>query len=169
MNKISEMRGAWKFLPEKSSEIGRFGASRLEFDVVDGEVSIQRTLGHFKMIESMICKTDGSALKHTPAHRIIPETFLSGIYRDLDTDYTLTGILLPEGGLKIEPLNFEHAAWSKTAGGMVSGKTFPKIEGDQIFLSGTKVREMLVAGQRPPAEFTRPEIADILIDSMKNG
>jgi len=75
---------------------------------------------------------------------------------------------LPEGGLKIEPLKFEHAAWSKKAGGMVSGKTFPKIEGDQIFLSGTKVREMLQRGERPPAEFTRPEIADILIESMKN-
>lgn len=74
---------------------------------------------------------------------------------------------LPEGGLEIVPLKFEHAAWSKTAGGMVSGKTFPKIEGDQIFLSGTKVREMLQRGERPPAEFTRPEIADILIDSMK--
>lgn len=60
-------------------------------------------------------------------------------------------------------LKFEHAAYSKTAQGMVSSKTFPKIEGDQIFLSGTKVREMLQAGQRPPMEFTRPEVADILI------
>jgi len=74
---------------------------------------------------------------------------------------------LPAGGLKIMPLKFEHAAWSKRAGGMVSGKTFPKIEGDQIFLSGTKVREMLRAGERPPEEFTRPEVADILIASMK--
>ncbi|MGD2111684.1 MAG: sulfate adenylyltransferase [Phycisphaerae bacterium] len=74
---------------------------------------------------------------------------------------------LPDGGLKITPLKFEHAAWSKKAGGMVSGKTFPKIEGDQIFLSGTKVREMLTKGERPPAEFTRPEIAEILIDAMK--
>ncbi len=74
---------------------------------------------------------------------------------------------IPEGSLKITPLKFEHAAWSKQAGGMVSGKTFPKIEGDQIFLSGTKVREMLVKGERPPIEFTRPEVADILIDSMK--
>ncbi len=74
---------------------------------------------------------------------------------------------LPDGGLKIQLLNFEHAAWSKSAGGMVSGKTFPKIEGDQIFLSGTKVRELLQKGERPPVEFTRPEIADILIDSMK--
>lgn len=75
---------------------------------------------------------------------------------------------LPEGGLKIVPLKFEHAAWSKMAGGMVSGKTFPRIEGDQIFLSGTKLREMLKRGERPPVEFTRPEIADILIEAMKD-
>ncbi len=73
---------------------------------------------------------------------------------------------LAEGALEITPLMFEHAAWSKTAGGMVSGKTFPKISGDQIFLSGTKVREMLVRGERPPIEFTRTEVADILIESM---
>lgn len=74
---------------------------------------------------------------------------------------------LPEGALKIENMNFEHAAWSKKAGGMVSGKTFPKIEGDQIFLSGTKVRELLSKGERPPVEFSRPEVADILIESMR--
>lgn len=65
--------------------------------------------------------------------------------------------------LQIEPLKFEHAAYSKKAQGMVSPKTFPKIEGDQIFLSGTKVRDMLAAGERPPAEFSRPEVADVLI------
>ena len=75
---------------------------------------------------------------------------------------------LPKGALEIATLNFEHAAWSKKAGGMVSGKTFPKIEGDQIFLSGTKLREMLVKGERPPIEFTRSEVADILIDSIKS-
>ncbi len=74
---------------------------------------------------------------------------------------------LPEDGLKIAPLKFEHAAWSKKAGGMVSGKTFPRIEGDQIFLSGTKVRDMLRQGERPPVEFTRSEIADILIEAMR--
>jgi sulfate adenylyltransferase len=60
-------------------------------------------------------------------------------------------------------LKFEHSAYSKLAQGMVTAKSFPKIEGDQIALSGTKVREMLNAGQRPPMEFTRPEVADILI------
>lgn len=63
----------------------------------------------------------------------------------------------------IVPLKFEHAAFSKKAQGMVSGKTFPKIEGDQVFLSGTKVRDMLAAGERPPGEFSRPEVADVLI------
>ncbi len=71
------------------------------------------------------------------------------------------------GSLKIVPLKFEHAAWSKQAGGMVSGKTFPKIEGDQIFLSGTKVRDMLAAGECPPVEFTRPEVAEVLVRAMK--
>jgi len=71
---------------------------------------------------------------------------------------------LDRKNLAIEPLKFEHAAWSKKAQGMVSGKTFPKLEGDQVFLSGTKVRDLLGQGERPPAEFTRPEVADILIE-----
>ena len=47
---------------------------------------------------------------------------------------------------------------------MVSAKTFPKLQGDQVFLSGTKVRELLAEGQRPPVEFSRPEVADVLIE-----
>lgn len=68
-----------------------------------------------------------------------------------------------DGEIAIEILKFEHAAWSHKAQGMVSGKTFPKIQGDQVFLSGTKVRDLLASGQRPPAEFSRPEVADVLI------
>ncbi len=71
---------------------------------------------------------------------------------------------IDKDALAIEPLKFEHAAYSKKAQGMVSGKTFPKLEGDQVFLSGTKVRDMLAQGERPPGEFTRPEVADILIE-----
>jgi sulfate adenylyltransferase len=71
---------------------------------------------------------------------------------------------IPASDLAIVPLKFEHAAYSKRAQGMVSAKTFPKLEGDQIFLSGTKVRELLAKGERPPAEFTRPEVADVLIE-----
>jgi sulfate adenylyltransferase len=76
---------------------------------------------------------------------------------------------LPAGSLHITPLKFENTAWSKRQGGMVSEKTFPAIDGDRVSLSGTKVREMLQRGERPPVEFTRPEIADILIESMRKG
>jgi len=71
---------------------------------------------------------------------------------------------LNDGDLAVTPLKFEHAAWSHKAQGMVSAKTFPKIQGDQVFLSGTKVRELLAQGERPPAEFSRPEVADVLIE-----
>ncbi|MDY7108281.1 MAG: sulfate adenylyltransferase [Planctomycetota bacterium] len=63
----------------------------------------------------------------------------------------------------VTPLKFEHAAWSNRAQGMVSNKTFPTIQGDRVFLSGTKVREMLRNGEAPPPEFTRPEVAEVLI------
>ncbi len=75
---------------------------------------------------------------------------------------------LPDPGLYITPLKFEHSAWSKKAGSMVSGKTFPKIKGDQVFLSGTKVREMLKRGERLPVEFTRPEVAEVLTEWVKS-
>lgn len=68
-----------------------------------------------------------------------------------------------KGGLGMTIFKFEHTHWSKAAGGMVSPKTFPKIEGDAISLSGTAVRDLLAKGERPPAEFTRPEVADVLI------
>jgi ATP sulfurylase len=50
---------------------------------------------------------------------------------------------------------------------MATSKTSPAGPDDRVFLSGTKVREMLRAGQRPPEEFTRPEVADILIEAMR--
>jgi sulfate adenylyltransferase len=60
-------------------------------------------------------------------------------------------------------LKFEHTAWCNKCEAVVSAKTCPHGPEDKIAPSGTKVREMLKAGQRPPHEFARPEIADILI------
>jgi sulfate adenylyltransferase len=70
--------------------------------------------------------------------------------------------------LGIEPLMFDHAFYCKITKGMATSKTSPAGPEDRIFLSGTKVREMLRAGERPPEEFTRPEVADILIESMRH-
>lgn len=71
------------------------------------------------------------------------------------------------GDIGITPLNFEHSFWCQRSGAMASDKTTSSGPDERVFLSGTKVREMLSRGERPPVEFTRPEIADILIESMR--
>jgi sulfate adenylyltransferase len=73
-----------------------------------------------------------------------------------------------EAELEIEPLMFEHAFYCKITKGMATTKTSPAGPDDRVFLSGTKVREMLREGKRPPEEFTRPEVADILIAAMED-
>lgn len=67
----------------------------------------------------------------------------------------------PAMGMQI--LKFENTFFCKETNGMASSKTAP-VNATQVSLSGTKVREMLGNGERPPAEFSRPEVADILIE-----
>ncbi|WP_051324946.1 sulfate adenylyltransferase [Candidatus Solirubrobacter pratensis] len=66
------------------------------------------------------------------------------------------------GELGIEPLFFEHAFWCPITGGMATTKTSPAAPQERIALSGTRLREMLSRGERPPEEFTRAEVADVL-------
>jgi sulfate adenylyltransferase len=71
------------------------------------------------------------------------------------------------GELGITLFKFEHTFWCKKSGGMASPKTSNAGPEDRFMLSGTKVREMLRNGEDIPVEFTRPEIAKILMDSAR--
>ena len=74
---------------------------------------------------------------------------------------------MPKGALLIEIFRADNTAYSKKLNKVVMMRDAPDhTKEDFVTLSGTKVREMLSKGIAPPPEFSRPEVAKILMDVL---
>jgi len=72
---------------------------------------------------------------------------------------------VPEDALEIEIFKADHTAYSKKLNKVLMMRDAPDhAKEDFVLLSGTKVREMLGQGIAPPPEFSRPEVAQVLMD-----
>jgi len=69
--------------------------------------------------------------------------------------------------LGIMPMFFDHTFFCRVCDSMASSKTCPHSSEHHVALSGTKVRDLLRSGQMPPREFSRPEVAQVLIEAMR--
>ena len=71
---------------------------------------------------------------------------------------------IPPDALETKPLKLDWTFWCYACGGMASGRTCPHGDGQRLLVSGTKLRKWLSEGSPVPAEFSRPEVLEILRD-----
>jgi sulfate adenylyltransferase len=69
--------------------------------------------------------------------------------------------------LGITPVKFENSFYCRRCDAMATAKTCPHDASEHVALSGTAVRNLLRSGQYPPPEFSRPEVAQILVEAMR--
>ena len=69
---------------------------------------------------------------------------------------------IPPGSLETRPLKIDVTFWCYRCGGMASARTCPHGDGDRLQVSGTQLRKWLEEGAKVPAEFSRPEVLEIL-------
>ena len=69
---------------------------------------------------------------------------------------------LPKGSLETQALKIDWTFWCYECGGMASNRTCPHAEEKRLLLSGTKLRKMLSEAGEVPAEFSRPEVLEVL-------
>ncbi|UCH18979.1 MAG: sulfate adenylyltransferase [Burkholderiales bacterium] len=69
---------------------------------------------------------------------------------------------IPAGSLQTQPLKIDVSFWCYRCGGMASGRTCPHGDADRLQVSGTQLRKSLSTGEPVPAEFSRPEVLEIL-------
>lgn len=69
--------------------------------------------------------------------------------------------------LGITPIFFDNTFYCRVCQSMASKKTCPHDDAQHVTLSGTRVRQLLREGTLPPPEFSRPEVARILIDALR--
>ncbi|WP_018954138.1 sulfate adenylyltransferase [Thioalkalivibrio sulfidiphilus] len=75
---------------------------------------------------------------------------------------------IPKGALETQALKIDWTFWCYKCGGMASARTCPHEPGDRLLLSGTKLRKALSEGDDVPAEFSRPEVLEILREYYNN-
>jgi sulfate adenylyltransferase len=69
---------------------------------------------------------------------------------------------IPQGALEIQPLKMDVTFWCYRCGGMASGRTCAHGDADRLQVSGTQLRKWLSEASPVPAEFSRPEVLEVL-------